>query len=163
MQSVSPMAWVTILLLIPIITTLLCMPLVSNSHTCYMSDVQRPLNVMKLTIPGKMNMETCGNGSTLNPATENCMCQWQKWSPQKNFSQSCFVPILYLFIFASGSSESFDCSNCTRNVCEYSRTNSAQGDGILMLWQHDRSFNLLQPERKLSPSKRSEQAFYILC
>lgn len=56
----------------------------------YMSYVQRPLNVRNLTVPLKMNMEICGNGSMLNPATENCTWQWQKCSSQ-NFSQPCVL------------------------------------------------------------------------
>lgn len=55
----------------------------------YMSYFQRPLNVRNLTVSLKTNMETCGNGSMLNPATENRMWQWQKCSSQKNFSQPC--------------------------------------------------------------------------
>lgn len=137
------------------------------THMYICTYVQGPLNVRNLTVPLKTKVRQLVEMAACWILPHRTVRGNDRNSPlRRTFHNPVFCANLifvYLHSWKEWKSETFDCWNCTWNVWECWGTNSAQRGGILMLWQHDRSFNLLQPERKLSPSKRSEPAFYILC
>lgn len=152
------------LLLISLTDTLICMSHQSQIHShAYLlySKIIHGL-VILFTVSLEMNMhlwdvhvpQVCWI-----PQQRRTVCSRVRNAPLRRAFHSSVLCASLILVYPY-CSKSFECTDCTWTWSAHSGANFCPGSWCL--WQHDQSSNLLQPERKLSPSKRSEQAFYIL-